>query len=462
MSNIIGLLDLGRGALLAHQKAISITGHNIANVNTPGYSRQRVNLATNPGLTSSPGQMGAGVRASDIQRIYDQFLGSQINTESYNLGKWEAQKSSLERVEIIFDETTGFGLNQAMGDFFNAWQDLANNPAGHTERQVLVTKSEVMSETFNKLSSDLNQLQNDLDSSIEGVVIEINTIAGQISDLNIKISDIEKSGQNANDLRDKRNLYLKELSSMIDISSFEDSDGQVTVLVGSGKPLVQPPYALSLSTVTNASGHEDVVWVDRDGNTLDITNDISGGKLKGWLETRDVAIEDYKTKLDDLASSIITEVNNLHTAGFDLNGVAGLNFFTGSLASDISVNPVIAGDVNLIAASGTALGVPGDNSNAIAIANLQNGLLMSGGTATYDDFYNSLVSNVGTAVQSAQMNYDHQTAMVSSLDNYRESISGVSLDEEMVNLVKFQHAYDAAAKLISAVDEMMNTVMNMV
>ena len=106
MSNIIGLLDLGRGALLAHQKAISITGHNIANVNTPGYSRQRVNLATNPGLTSSPGQMGAGVRASDIQRIYDQFLGSQINTESYNLGKWEAQKSSLERVEIIFDETT--------------------------------------------------------------------------------------------------------------------------------------------------------------------------------------------------------------------------------------------------------------------------------------------------------------------------------------------------------------------
>ncbi|HUT43296.1 MAG TPA: flagellar basal body rod C-terminal domain-containing protein, partial [Desulfobacterales bacterium] len=180
------------------------------------------------------------------------------------------------------------------------------------------------------------------------------------------------------------------------------------------------------------------------------------------LETRDVAIEDYKTKLDDLASSIITEINNLHTAGFDLNGVAGLSFFTGSSASDISINPVIAGDVNLIAASGTALGAPGDNSNAIAIANLQNGLLMSGGTATYDDFYNSLVSDVGIAVQSAQMNYDHQTAMFSSLDNYRESISGVSLDEEMVNLVKFQHAYDAAAKLISAVDEMMNTVMNMV
>ena len=460
MSNIIGLLDLCRGSLLAHLKAISITGHNIANVNTPGYSRQRVNLATNPGLTSAPGQMGAGVRASDIQRIYDQFLGSQINTGSYNLGKWEAQKSSLERVEIVFDETTGFGLNQAMGDFFNAWQDLVNNPAGHTERHVLVAKSEIMSETFNKISSDLNQLQHDLDGSIEGAVIEINTIAGQISDLNIKISDIEKSGQNANDLRDERDLYLKELSSMIDINSFEGNDGQVTVLVGSGNPLVQPPYALSLSTVTNASGHEDVVWVDRDGNTVDITNGISGGKLKGWLETRDVAIEDYKTSLDDLASSFITEVNNLHTAGFDLNGVAGVNFFTGSSASDISVNPVIAGDVNLIAASGT--GAPGDNSNAIAIANLQNGLLMSGGTATYDDFYNSLVSDVGIAVQSAQMNYDHQTAMASSLDNYRESISGVSLDEEMVNLIKFQHAYDAAAKLISAVDEMMNTVMNMV
>ena len=142
-----------------------------------------------------------------------------------------------------------------------------------------------------------------------------------------------------------------------------------------------------------------------------------------------------------------------------MNGVAGINFFTGSSASDISANPAIAGDVNLVAASGT--GAPGDNSNAIAIANLQNSLLMSGGTATYDDFYNSLVSDVGIAVKSAQTNYDHQAAMVSSLDNYRESISGVSLDEEMVNLVKFQHAYDAAAKLISAVDEMMNTVMNM-
>ncbi|MEA3435313.1 MAG: flagellar hook-associated protein FlgK [Thermodesulfobacteriota bacterium] len=459
MSNILGLLDIGRGALLAHQKAISITGHNIANVNTPGYSRQRVNLA-NLGLTSASGQMGAGVRASDIQRIYDQFLGSQINTESYNLGKWEAQKSSLERVEIIFDETTGFGLNQAMGDFWNAWQDLVNNPEGHTERQVLVAKSEIMAEIFNKISSDLNQQQNDIDSSIEGAVNEINTIAGQISDLNIKISDIEKSGQSANDLRDERDLLLKELSSMIDINSFEGNDGQVTVLVGNGRPLVQPPYSLSLSTVTNASGHEDVVWVDRDGNSVDITNDISGGKLKGWLEVRDVKIEDYKTRLDDLASSIITEVNNLHTAGFDLNGAAGGAFFTGTSASDIAVDTNIVNDVNMIAASGT--GAPGDNSNAIAIANLQNSLLMSGGTATCDDFYNSLVSDVGIDVQSAQMNYDHQTAMASSLDNYRESISGVSIDEEMVNLVKFQHAYDAAAKLISAVDEMMNTVMNMV
>ena len=460
MSNIIGLLDIGRGALLSHQKAISTTGHNIANVNTPGYSRQRVNLATNPGLASASGQMGAGVRVSDIQRIYDQFLGSQINTESYNQGKWEAQKNSLERVEIIFDESTGFGLNQAMGDFFNAWQDQANNPEGHTQRQVLVAKSEIMAETFNKVSSDLNQFQNDLDKSIKGAVSQINTIAGEIADLNVKISDIEKSGQNANDLRDRRDLYLKELSSMINISSFENSDGQVTVLVGSGNSLVQPPYALSLSTVTNASGHEDVLWVDRDGNTVDITNDISGGKLKGWIETRDVTIENYKTSLDNLASSMITEVNGLHTAGFDLNSAAGVNFFTGSSASDISLNPAIAGNVNLVAASGT--GAPGDNSNAIAIANLQNSLLMSTGTATYDDFYNSLVSDVGIAVQSAQMNYDHQSAMLSSLDNYRESISGVSLDEEMVNLVKFQHAYDAAAKLVSAVDEMLNTVMNMV
>ena len=462
MSNIYGILNVARGALLTQQLGIDVTGHNIANVNTLGYSRQRVNMQTNVPIPFWPGQTGTGVNAVDIQRIYDRFVGVQINNENQNLGRWETQKGGLEKVEMIFDETTGYGLSQAMDEFWNAWQDLVNNPSGHTERTALVAKSEILANRFNKIYSDLEQTQKDADNSIKGTVEEINLISDQIADLNEQISQIEATGQNANDLRDQRDLLLNELSSMMDITTSEGNDGKVTVFISGGRPLVQNNSSWDLSTQTNASGFQDIVWLDGNGGTVNITDNISGGRLKGWIEVRDVSIPGYLSRLDDLAGTIINEVNSLHQVGFDLNGNPGEVFFTGTSASDMAVNPNIVSDVNLIAASGTAGGVPGDNSNAIAIANLQNALTMSGNTATFGDYYNSIVTDVGSDVQKAGINFEHQTAMVNHLNNYRESISGVSLDEEMVNLIKFQHAYDAAAKLITTVDELLNTVLNMV
>ncbi len=462
MPDIYGILNVARGALLTQQRAIDVTGHNIANVNTPGYSRQRVNMQTNTPIPFSPGQMGTGVNAVEIQRIYDRFLGVQISNENQNLGRWEAQKGSIEKVEMILDETSGYGLSQAMSEFWNAWQDLANNPSGHTERTMLKTKSEILANTFNKTYSDLQQIQKDTDDSIKGTIQEINLITDQIADLNQQISEVEVTGQNANDLRDSRDLLLNELSSMIDITTSEGDNGKVSVLVSGGRPLVQGNSSWDLSTETNVSGLQDIVWLDGSGSSANITHSISGGKLKGWIEARDASIPGYLSRLDDLAATIISEVNTLHQGGFDLNSNPGEPFFTGTSASDIAVNFNIVNDVNLIAASGTAGGVPGDNSTAIAIANLQYAHTMSGGTATFDDYYNSVVSDVGNDVQTASTNFDHQTSMVNHLNNYRESISGVSLDEEMINLIKFQHAYDAAAKLITTVDELLNTVINMV
>jgi flagellar hook-associated protein 1 FlgK len=460
MSNINGILNMGSRALLTQQMAIEVTGHNIANVNTPGYSRQRVNMETNEPVSS----FVTGVKATEIQRIYDQFLGDQINNESQNLGKWEARKGALERIEIILDESSGYGLNQAMSEFWNTWQDLANNPSGHTERVSLLAKSETLATTLNMTYSDLKQIQNDMDAGIKGTIREINLAAEQIVNLNQKIPQAELNNQSANDYRDERDLLLKELSSMIDINSFEDDEGKVTVLVGNGKALVENVTSWSLSTETNGSGLQDIVWNDGNGNSVDITDNISGGKLKGWLEVRDVTVPDYLNRLDTLAETIMSEVNTLHKNGFALDGLTtGKDFFTvtGTSAADIAVDQDIIDDVNNIAAAESADGV-GDNSNAIAIANLQNGLTLSGGTATFDDYYNSLVSDVGSSAQEAAINFDHQSAMADQLDNYRESVSGVSLDEEMVNLVKFQHAYEAAAKLISTVDEMLETVISMV
>jgi len=458
--SIYGILSTGRTALLTQQKAIDVTGHNIANVNTDGYSRQRVNMATNAPYSSRPGQTGTGVRAAEIQKIYDRFLGAQINNENQNLGNWEAQKGVLERVEIIFDESSGYGLNQAMSEFWNAWQDLANNPSDYAGRAALLAKSETMTTTFNNICSNLEQIQTDIDTSIMGTVKEINSIAERVAGLNQKIALTEVGGQNANDYRDSRDLLLKELSLMINIDSLENSDGKVTVLVAGGRPLVENISSWNLSKADD-SGFQNIAWTDSGGNLVDITDSISGGKLKGWLEVRDVTIPDYLSKLDDLAEGIISEVNDLHKAGLGLNdvSVAERNFFAGTTATNMAVD---VDDVNNIAAAGSSDGLPGGNSNAIEIANLQNALKINSDTATFDDYYNSLVSDVGSGVQKATVNFDHQSSMVTHLDNYRESVSGVSLDEEMVNLIKFQHGYNAAARLISVADELLDRVISMV
>jgi flagellar hook-associated protein 1 FlgK len=339
MANIIGLLDIGKSALLTHQQSINVTGHNIANVNTPGYTRQRVNLAANSPLDSSPGQMGDGVVAVDIQRVYDRYVSGRINTEQQGLGRWEAQKNAMESVEIVFDEAGGYGLSGSMAEFWNAWQDLSNNPSGHTERVSLLSKSVSLTSAFNNTAAGLQQQQVDLDAAIRGAVGDINALATEIADLNRKIGEIETGVQNANDLRDRRDLLVTRLAELVDVGTFEDGQGRVTVSVANGRPLVENGQAWHLGTAPNAAGHQDVTWIDSSGTAVDITANINGGKLKGWIEVRDAAIPDYLARLDELAGELANGVNALHTAGFDLNGTAGQVFFSGSTAADIGLNP---------------------------------------------------------------------------------------------------------------------------
>lgn len=462
MSNIYGIMSLAGQALMTQQQAISVTSHNIANVNTPGYSRQRLQMTTNTPVDSAIGLMGSGVSGEAIERIYDRFLNAQVTNENQALGRWDAQKEALALLEIIFNETDGSGLNQAMSNFWDAWQSLTTNPAGTSERMILVTASEVLATTFNKLNSDLAQSQKDMDIAVQGSVADINRLTEQLADLNQKIVSSESGTQSANDYRDQRDQVLKALSELIDFNSFENADGAVSVLVAGGKPLVSSARFWQLSTETNASGLENVVWVDDAGNPTDITADISGGKLKGWLEVRDGLIVDYMNRLDTLAQTLMLDINTLHQSGFALDGSPGVVYFVGAGAGDMEVNPNIVGDSGLVAAAADSLTVPGDNRMAIEIAKLQNQLIMNGNTATYSGYFSSLVSDVGQQVLKSDAYYTHQSNMVQQLDNYRESLSGVSLDEEMINLIKFQNAYSAAAKMITAADEMMQTLLQMI
>ena len=462
MTSIFGSLNIGRVALSVQQTAINVTGHNIANVNTPGYTRQRVDMISTSVQGYQNFAMGSGVAVDEIERIYDKFIQGQLSTENQELGYWEGMKNYLDRVEIVFNEASGSGISQAMDDFWNAWNDLSNNPSGYVERISLLSASNSLSMTFNENYDSLTQLQDNISMDIAGNIESINLKADQVRALNQQILQAETSGSSANDLKDRRDLFVNDLAKMIDLNVSEDNNGNINIYVGTGQPLVTGTDSWSLATTANpASPNQDlVVWKSKDGSTIDITNNISGGKLKGMLDVRDNIISDYIGRMNELAETIIDSVNALHASGDDLNGDPGGLFFSAPNANAPSKYMGVAiTDTDLIAAAASGGGI-GDNTSALSMAKLQNSMTM-GGTATFGNFYQSLMSEVGNSVQYASNNLSNHTAMVDQLSNYRESISGVSLDEEMVNLVKFQHAYAAAAKLITVVDEMLDTLLSL-
>jgi flagellar hook-associated protein 1 FlgK len=472
---IYGLLNNAKSALFTQQKAIDVTANNIANVNTEGYSRQRLSVKQNGQINYEGGTLNSGVQTTtSIQRIYDRFLSSQLSDAAAQKGRWQAQKDTLEKAELMFGDASGYGLNSAMGEFFSSWQEVANNPSGFTERAALLADAQSMTELFNKLDRDLNQVQSDSDLSIIGTVEDINTLSREIADLNLKIAEVENGSEHiANEFRDHRDMKLKELSELIEVNSFEDDNGYLTIATANGHNLVEGARSWQLTTESTTDGFKDVFWESSSGTLNNITDEISTGKLKGWIEARDEIIPDYRSRLDDLAQKMAETVNEQHHLGRDLYGHEGLDFFVSASggpvtgAAELVVNNTILDDTNLVAAgeydaSTDGVVLMGDNTNAIAMAGIQGRLVMSGDTSTMDDFYNSLVSDAGRFVSQATANADHQAAVSLQLETYREEISGVSLDEEMVNLVQFQSAYAAAAKLVTAADEMLQTVINMV
>ncbi len=459
INGLFGMMDIGKGALLASQKGIDVAGHNIANVNTPGYSRQRAVMATGLPLSATPGQVGTGVTVQEVIRIHDQYIEAQLRTETSSLGRWEAEKGVLERLEMLVQ---GYGLDSVMGEFWNAWEDLSNNPSGQAERVVLLSRSENLAQGIRGLHTMVTTLEEEeMGEMISGTVSQINLLTSQIADLNQTILSAEGNGQNANDSRDRRDALLRDLASLVEINVVEGSDGMVNVFLGGGRALVQSNEAMTLGTEKNPDTHlTDIIYLGKGDAHIDITAEINGGKLKGLRP--DSMFGEFLDRLNALAETLIEEVNQLHREGYGLSGETGKDFFTGSSAADIAVHEDIATDVNLIAAAGPDDGLPGGNSNAVAIAGLRNALIMNDGTATLDMEYNSLVSRVGSWVQAAQFYHDHEVAMANQAETLRESISGVQMDEEMVNILQFQHSYAAAAQYVRMIDKLLEDVIKLV
>lgn len=457
MPGIFQILNTSKDALMAHQGAINVTGSNIANVNTPGYTRQRVIFSS---LGSSEAGV-AGVKIVDIQRMYDRLLETGIVEQRQNIGYSEARKSALDCVEVIFNESEGGGINELLNKFWNAWEDLSENPDGQVERLALVSISQSLSSTFRQYSNELLDIREDADGRIADAVLQVNECIADIASLNEEIVLVEAGGGITNDLRDRRMELLKGLSEIVDIQYYEDSDGAFNIFLANGKPLVEGQFTWELDVEENAanSNFYDVIFKDEPGVSLNSV--ITSGELGGLLEIRDTTAVDYMTRLDSLAASIISTINTQHAAGYDANGNIGGDFFVAATeAKDMYVSSNIVSDTNRIAASAT---VNGDGDNALAMGAIKdNSVTISGVSATFNNHYASLVGRVGRGVAAAESSLSHQTVIMAQMSNRREEASGVSIDEEMMNLMKYQLGYNAAGKLCTVASELLDTLINLI
>ena len=465
-----GLLEIGKKGVLAHQSSIAVAGHNIANVNTPGYSRQEAVLATTRPQSAGAGQVGTGVFVTTIRRDYDIFINEQLIQESSGLGELSSRESALSKVEMLFNDESGVGLNDNINRFFSSLHDLAANPTGYVERSSVKSRGDILAGTINSLSSNLRDLRAGLDEEIKGTVQEINILTSHIAELNENILHAESGTMVANDYRDERSQLMRELSGKIDISFYEAEDGRVAIQGKGGFLLVQANRSYELDTATNLEGHVDLFSVGLGGSSVNITSMIGSGELGGLVDVRDKDIPGYMTKVDELAYALTVEVNNLHSSAYALDGVTtGLNFFAdlsglvsppGGAAEQMVLSADILAPASIAAALSPAS--PGDNGNALAMADLQSLKLLGGGTATFDGFYNGLAADIGVDLNRVSSRLSHQENMIRQLEMRRESVSGVSLDEEMADLVRFQHAYEASARLIRIADEMLETIIGLV
>lgn len=461
----------GVSGMQAHKASIATTGHNIANSNTEDFSRQRVQHTTStPHGGYGKNVIGTGVQVDRTERMNDEYVEKQIRNANKDLSHFEEKDLILRQTEDIFNEMNGDGLNRLVSRFFNQFRQLANEPESEAMRQSVREASQALVNDFHRLRTEVEEVRNHIDARLEGYTGEINQLAEQIKDLNIEIRKIEIAGASANDLKDKRDHALKKLGSYMDLTMHKDGEGSYIIDIRGVGPLVVGPnyerFTTRRSPADDQGKPENSVDIKTTASALSsVTHQIKGGKLGALLEVRDQMLSTVLDRLDEMAFSLSNAVNDIHTQGFTRDGFKGVAFFrkldrADRAASFIGLSNEVAGNVNNIATAAMPH-APGDNRIAIALSGLQNAKLFNDGQASADDYYNSIVSDVGVITNRNRAGINQQRDIVTQLTKMREQISGVSIDEETTNLMQFQHAYAASAKTIQVADELLKTVLDL-
>jgi flagellar hook-associated protein 1 len=451
-------IHLALQAILANQNAMGVVAHNVSNANTKGYHRQAAVFQASPPQTtggwissSLAHTMGTGVIMDSVERYAMKFTDMRYRSELAETGRWDVQAEFLATIEQSVADTSVDSISAKFDEFWGSWQALANDPEDPALRQDVMSKAESLALSFNSRSKRLTQLRIDQNMAIIERVNDINEMAVQIADLNEQISQVLSSGGQPNDLFDKRDLLLDQLSQIAGATSNEEDNGHVNVSIG-GHFLVIGTTAYEVDTTTNAENLVTLEWADgADFQTLQ-------GELLGLFEGRDNVIVEQLDWLDELASTLMTEINAIHSVGYGMNNETGYDLFVGTDAMSMRFNEADM-TVDRVATAYNA-DSPGDGNLAKDIADLQNSLLFHGGTATIKQYNNERIGALALQVSQAKNLAADHSLVKESLLTQREEVAGVNLNEEAADMVKYQMAYNAAARLMTAVDEMLDKVIN--
>lgn len=455
-------LNVALSGVVTQQRALNTVSQNLTNATTPGYSRQRVETAAQtpypyPALNMpvGPGQLGTGVVATQYVRLRDQFADLSFRSGTSDLGQFQAKADTLSNIDTVIDEPGDTGITHLLGEFWGSWQALSVNPDSAASREAVRAAGESLAKGFNDLNAQLTAAQTDADTRVGLGVTRVNELAGQVNELNKQIAKVVSVGQEPNDLRDQRDLLLDQISSFSDVTVTPPSaNGKVSVAIGS-QLLVDSGTDTVNALAISAAGAATVNGV---------ATTIVSGSLRGQVDIRDTVIggaTGYIAQLDALAAAVAGAVNTRHAAGFGTDGSTGNNFFAGATAATLAVSAPVLASVDAIAASDTAGNLPGGADNAVAMSQLQFVVQTIGAsTTTLDGFYQQMVAKVGVDTDQANRLAQVQQGVLEAAETRRSATSGVNLDEEMSDMVRFQKSYNAAARMVTTLDEMLDTIIS--
>ena len=450
MGSLDSALSIAAQALDVDQGALDVTTNNIANANTPGYSREVVDLSEQTPVEIGNITYGTGVNLQQIQSVRNQVLSLLIAEQTTQQGGAQTQLNALQQVQALFSNPTQ-GIGADLSAFFNSVSQLSTNPSDGAQRAAVITAAQNLATSFNQTAQSLTSNQASLNQSVSSTVDQINGLTQQIAQINGQVGQMQQLGQDPGALLDQENQLINQLSTLTNVSETQTQEG-LTLTTGNGTALVVGNQSYALQVGTGTGGMQDVF-----SQGQDITSTIQGGTLGGTIQVRDQDIPALMTQLNTLASQFATSINSAQAQGFDLNGNQGQALFTFNASGAAASLSVATTDPNAIAASSD--GTSGSNGNIANLMAVETQALPSGETPT--DGYANLVAQSGNLAAQAQAEVTASTTSLNQLNDQLGAISGVSINEETTNLLNYQNAFAAAARVVTTVDQMTQTVLDM-